>query len=197
MTLVKGSAKSRETAVDVLGTGVATCQAMSCARFGSLLVFGWLAACSPSTSFQHVDVAYQSSANVTALEKPLAPAAVSIAESDAEAIERAGGIYLGELDLRGSRGAMSAQQSGPANLVGRASLEAAERGATHVMLLSGDTRIETHSSNGFAFTPQGPSPTVSSSSEQIVVARFALMRVEPAHWSDLRASLRPQSLPPS
>jgi len=156
-----------------------------------------LAACAPNTSFQHVDVAYQPSANVQALENRLAPSAIAFAQSDADTIERAGGVYIGELDLRGSRGAMEAQQSGPTNLVGRAALEAAERGATHFMLLTGDTHIERHTSSGVAFTPQGPAPTVSSTTEQIVVARFALMRVEPDHWHDLRVGLRPDTMPQS
>ena len=163
----------------------------------SLLFVLALAACAPNTSFQHVDVAYQPSANVRAPENRLAPSAITFSEGDTDAIERAGGVYIGELVVRGSRGPMEAQQSRPTNLVGRASLEAAQRGATHFMLLAGDTHIERHTSNGVAFTPEGPATTVSSTTEQIVVARFALMRVEPEHWDDLRVALRPEPLPPS
>jgi hypothetical protein len=163
----------------------------------SLLFVFSLAACASGSTFQKVDVAYQPSANVHAREQRLAASAITFSESDADAIESAGGVYLGELDLRGSRGVLESQQSGATNLVGRASLEAAQRGATHFMLLSGDTHIESHAASGVAFTAQGPAPTVSSSTEQVVVARFALMRVEPDHWNALRASLRPEALPRS
>jgi hypothetical protein len=189
--------KSYDTPPSFRGTAVALYRDMQRTRISALILVFSLAACAPSTSFQHVNVAYQPSANLNAPEKRLAPSAVTFAESDADAIKQAGGIYLGELELRGSRGAMEAQQSGPTNLVGRASLEAAERGATHFMLLSGDTHIESHATSGVAFTPNGPAPTVSSTSEQIVVARFALMRVEPEHWKDLRVTLRPEPLQPS
>lgn len=163
----------------------------------SLFVLLFAAACSPATSFQHVDVAYQPSANVNVPERRLAPSAVSFAESDTDAIEHAGGVYLGELVIRGSRGALASQRSGATNLLGRASLEAAQRGATHFTLLAGDTHVEHHSSGGVVFTSQGADPTVSSSSEQVVVARFALMRVEPDRWSELKASLRPDPMPQS
>lgn len=162
----------------------------------SFLLVLSLAACAPATSFQHVDVAYQPSANVTAPEQRLAPSAVTYSEGDVDAIKQAGGVYIGELELRGTRGDM-AQRSGATNLFGRASLEAAQRGATHFMLLSGGSHIERHTSTGAVFTPDGPAPTVSSSSEQIVTARFALMRVEPNRWNDLRAPLRPDPMPPS
>ncbi|MGH7283138.1 MAG: hypothetical protein ACRELY_16555 [Polyangiaceae bacterium] len=162
-----------------------------------LFLISSLAACAPATSFQHVDVAYQPSANVHAREERLAPSAVTISDSDVDAIQKAGGVYLGELELRGERGELASQQNGPTNLRGRASLEAAQRGATHFMLLTGGAHIERHTSAGFTYSPQGPSPTVSSSSEQIVTARFALMRVEPDHWNELRAALRPDPMPQS
>ena len=156
-----------------------------------------LAACAPSTSFEHVDVAYQPSANMHERETRIAPSAVTISESDVDAIKEAGGVYLGELELRGERGAAATQQSGATNLVGRASLEAAARGATHFMLVAGGSHVEHHVSPGAGFSPDGPTTTVSSTSEQIVVARFALMRVEPAHWNDLKAALRPTPMPQS
>ena len=162
-----------------------------------VLVFS-IAACTPGSAFQQVDVAYQPSAKVDTPEQRLAPSAVTFSESDLDAIKKAGGVYLGELDIRGERGiAAGSQQNGPTNLVGRASLEAAQRGATHFMLLTGGERMQGTGASGVAFTSDGPAPTASGAIDQIVFARFALMRVEPAHWTDLRAGLRPDPMPPS
>lgn len=163
----------------------------SSSRFlvAALLVFA--TACGPATSFDRVAINYQPSANVTTQLPRITSEAVSYENADLSTLNAAGAVYIGEIDLRGERGDGPINgASGPANLIGRASLEAAQRGATHYMLLAGDVEQK-----------PGPQTVVvtqhaafaSNNMEQEVTARFAMLRIEPAQWATLPAALRPQT----
>ncbi len=146
-------------------------------------------ACGATTSFDHVAINYQPSPNVTTPFARVTSEAVTYAEPDRKTLDAAGAVYLGVLELRGDRGLVSGG-AGPTNLTPRASLEAAALGATHYMLVSGDLQrvsgpqtVVVTSRGGYA----------SSSQVQEVTARYAMLRIEPAHWADLPAPLRPQT----
>jgi hypothetical protein len=161
----------------------------------ALSSFG-VAACSPSTTFQHVDVAYTPSASVHDQPERLVGSAVEYRQVDLAALTRVDGRYLGEIVLRGSRGNAQTSASGPANLLGRASLEAAAHGATHLMLVAGDAHEETTRTEGATITDRGVYPFAARTTDSVVVARFALYRVEHDRWGELPEGLRPRSMEP-
>ncbi len=155
---------------------------------GGLLLLA--TACGPTTSFDHIAINYQPSPNVTTQLTRVTSEAVSYSDTDVKTLNEAGAVYIGELDLEGVRGGLASGGAGPANLSGRASLEAATRGATHYMLLggnvergpSGHTVVVVTERSAFATNPQ----------QQEVTARYAMLRIEPDHWATLPAPLRPQ-----
>lgn len=120
----------------------------------------------------------------------LTSSAIAYSDADADALKGAGGVYLGELDVYGVRGGLESGGAGPMNLSGRASLEAAQRGATHYMLMSGGV-ARINSGNTVVVSRYGA--TTMPHTEQQVTARFALIRVDREHWQDLPASLRPNT----
>jgi hypothetical protein len=146
-----------------------------------------LAACTPSTTFGRIDIAYHPSRSIYDPSDRIVGSAVEARDADVGTLEQADGHYVGELELKGDRGLSIATTNGPANLVGRASIEAAARGATHLVLLSGDKRVESKA------TESGYDDAIAT---QVVVAKFALYRVEHDRWRELPEPLRPHSPEP-
>ncbi|MEO7109960.1 MAG: hypothetical protein ABI183_05955 [Polyangiaceae bacterium] len=154
----------------------------------ALLIFA--TACGPATSFDHIAIHYQPSPNVTAPLTRVTSEAVSYSDSDLKTLDAAGAVYLGEIELRGDRGGLVTGGAGPTNLTGRASLEAAARGATHYTLVAGDMQ-RVSGPQTVVVTPQGA--FVTNNQQQEITARYVMLRIEPDHWAALPAPLRPQT----
>jgi hypothetical protein len=159
--------------------------------FGSVVTLA-VVGCAPSTTFQNVEVAYASADPAHEPPTRLVGSATEVRETDSTELERVHAAYLGEMDLRGLRG-QKTSSSGPEDLAGRASLEAAARGATHFVLVAGDAHSESHALSGVVLAPRGGAVAVGSQTDHVVEGRFLIYRVAPDAWSDLRSDLRPTS----
>ena len=148
-------------------------------------------ACAPATTFANIAVDYRPSPSVTGVYSRVTGSAITFAESDKAALDQAGAVYLGEIEVHGVRGGLVSGGAGPANLTGRSSLEAAQRGASHFILLTGDVQRITTGTD-VVVTRYGA--YAAPRTEQDVTARYALLRVEPGHWQELPPALRPEPL---
>lgn len=172
---------------------------MSRARFTFLFtmcLFSSTAACG-YRSFDHVDSAFHASANARSQYMPVTEAAIEYDATAADALKDADGVYLGEIELKGFRkGAGNHEGPHSPTMLGRAAREAAAVGATHFMLVRDDAHTETETQSGFAIGARGPMYVRTESSQQIVVGRYALVRVEPGSIATLPPALRPVLLAP-
>lgn len=135
--------------------------------------------CSPATTYNRgIDVSYHPSAAADGGGRLVGSAVSLNDDADARVLRGAGGVYLGELEVVASRSGPEVGAGG-ASLVGRMSLEAATRGATHILLSSSSVE------HGFERAGTTSYPVARTR------VRFVLFRVEAAVWSQLPERLRP------
>lgn len=164
-------------------------------RFTLLLACCFAVAGCHYRSFDHVDASFHLSANARSQYMPVTDAAREYDASAASALDEAGGVYLGELELKGVRQGHG-NHEGPHSpaMLKRAAREAAAVGATHFMLVRDEAHTDTERSEGVAVGAGHPMFVATESNQQVVVARYALVRVEPARFEALPPALRPVPL---
>ena len=103
----------------------------------ALLLLG-AAACTPATQYNRgINVDYRPASAAQGQER-IVGSAVKYTDKDLDALKAAGGVYLGELEVRAEKSKDLQSASGAGALDGRVSLEAAQRGASHFTLTASD-----------------------------------------------------------
>lgn len=155
-----------------------------------LLLLLVLGACGPSTQYNRgVFVSYHPT--TTAPEQArLVGSAMAYTETDLDAIKAAGGVYLGELEITAEKNTeLTGGSAGATFLQGRASIGAAEHGATHFLLVASDIEHSVKQArDSEIIMSRGRTTHVQA---ETLKARYALWRVEAPHWSELSPNLRP------
>ena len=162
------------------------------------LVFVSLAfvACAPSTTFNRgINVDYRPSGEAKDQAR-LVGSAVPIAIADKATLTGMGAVYLGELEMRAERDDnLTGGSSGAKNLEGRASLEAAQRGATH--FYNSESKIDKQMSTGSSTSSSAlllGRNGQAADRVQVLTVRYALYRVEEDKWAGMTQELRPDAL---
>jgi hypothetical protein len=158
----------------------------------ALLLLG-AAACTPATQYNRgINVDYRPASAAQGQER-IVGSAVKYTDKDLDALKAAGGVYLGELEVRAEKSKDLQSASGAGALDGRVSLEAAQRGASHFTLTASDIEHSIKTARDSQIIMSGGRNT--HEEVQTVKARYALWRVEPAHFAELSKELQPTALP--